>query len=123
MYNVRDMGRMLKSMSIHQRDSKRIVKSNFVTSCLAFRGSIPIVRYVKSSPTWFLRFKAYVEEEKISNKSLVCLDISTRWNSTYLMLETIQSFKKAFKRLEEQDPQYVLKFFDDDKNKDPLGNT
>ena len=39
------------------------------------------------------------------------------------MLETIQSFKKAFKRLEEQDPQYVLKFFDDDKNKDPLGNT
>ena len=30
-------------MSIHQRDSKRIVKSNFVTSCLAFKGSIPIV--------------------------------------------------------------------------------
>ena len=28
-------------MSMHQRDSKRIVKSNFVTSCLAFRGSIP----------------------------------------------------------------------------------
>ena len=32
---------MLKLMSIHQRDSKGIVKSNFVTSCLAFRGSIP----------------------------------------------------------------------------------
>ena len=32
---------MLKSMSIHQRDNKGIVKSNFVTSCLAFRGSIP----------------------------------------------------------------------------------
>ena len=32
---------MLKSMSIHQRDNKWIVKSNFVTSCLAFRDSIP----------------------------------------------------------------------------------
>ena len=32
---------MLKSMLIHQRDSKGIVKPNFVTSCLAFRGSIP----------------------------------------------------------------------------------
>ena len=34
---------MLKSMSIHQMDNKGIVKSNFVTSCIAFRGSIPIV--------------------------------------------------------------------------------
>ena len=32
---------MLKSISMHQRDSKGIVKSNFITSCLAFRGSIP----------------------------------------------------------------------------------
>ena len=31
---------MLKSMSTHQKDSKEIVKSNFVTSCFAFRGSI-----------------------------------------------------------------------------------
>ena len=33
---------MLESMSIHPRDSKWIIKSNFVTLCLAFRGSIPI---------------------------------------------------------------------------------
>ena len=43
MYNVRDMGWMLKSMLIHQSDSKWIIKSNFVTSCIAFKGSIPIV--------------------------------------------------------------------------------
>ena len=30
---------MLKSMSIHQNDSKGTVKFNFVTTCLAFRGS------------------------------------------------------------------------------------
>ena len=32
---------MLKSISIHQRENKGIVKSNFVISCLAFRGLIP----------------------------------------------------------------------------------
>ena len=32
---------MLKSMPIHQKDRKRIIKSNFVTSYLTFRGSIP----------------------------------------------------------------------------------
>ena len=32
---------MLKSMSIHQKNSKGIFKSNSVTSYLSFRGSIP----------------------------------------------------------------------------------
>ena len=44
---------MLKSMSIHQRDSKGIVKSNFVTSCLAFRGSIPIMDWVIVDGGWW----------------------------------------------------------------------
>ena len=38
--NVKDMGWMFKYMSIHQNDSKKTLKSNFITSCLAFRGSI-----------------------------------------------------------------------------------
>ena len=41
MYNVRNMDVILKSMSIHQKDSKGIVKPKFVTSCLTFRDSIP----------------------------------------------------------------------------------
>ena len=41
MYNVRDRGWMFKWMPIHQKDNKWIVNSNFVTSCLVFRGSIP----------------------------------------------------------------------------------
>ena len=32
---------MLKSMSIHQKDSNKIFKSNFITSYLTFRVSIP----------------------------------------------------------------------------------
>ena len=40
---------MLKSMLIYQRDSKGIVKSNFVTSCLTFRGSIPTIMCLEQS--------------------------------------------------------------------------
>ena len=43
---VRDIDWMLKSMTIHQKDIKRIVKSNFVVSCLDFKGSILIERHV-----------------------------------------------------------------------------
>ena len=35
-------------------------------------------------------------EEKLNTKRLVCLDVETRWNSTYLMLDSAITFKKAF---------------------------
>ncbi|WJZ87939.1 hypothetical protein VitviT2T_007282 [Vitis vinifera] len=79
-----------------------------------------VKRYVKSFPTQLLRFKTCVEEEKISSKSLICLDVLTRWNSTYLMLETIGNFQKTFERLEEQDTQYALEFVGDDRKNIPL---
>ncbi|KAG8489267.1 hypothetical protein CXB51_017287 [Gossypium anomalum] len=34
---------------------------------------------------------------------MLCLDVRTRWNSTYLMLDTAQNFERAFERFEEQD--------------------
>ena len=46
-----------------------------------------VVRYVKSSPNRFEKFMACVEKEKIRSKSCLCLDVSIRWNSTYLILE------------------------------------
>ena len=52
-----------------------------------------VVRYVKSSLNRFEKFKACVEKEKIQSKSLLCLDVSTRWNSTYLMLESAQKVR------------------------------
>ncbi|WVY90741.1 hypothetical protein V8G54_036257 [Vigna mungo] len=61
------------------------------------------VKYVKSSPARFARFKACVEQEGISYKGIVCLDIETRWNSTYLMLEASLKYKDAF----EEDWEYA----------------
>ena len=55
--------------------------------------------YVRPSPARLRKFKACVEEEKLNSNSLVCLDVETRWNLTYLMLESAVKFKKAFSNL------------------------
>ena len=54
------------------------------------------VRYVKSSPNRFQIFKDYVKTLGIESKSFLCLDIATRWNSTYIMLESAVKFEKVF---------------------------
>ncbi|CAN1291149.1 Zinc finger BED domain-containing protein RICESLEEPER 2 [Linum perenne] len=61
------------------------------------------VRFVRSSTSRLQRFKACVHEEKLNGKKLVCLDVETRWNSTYLMLQSAVVFQRDFERLEEKD--------------------
>ncbi|XP_031269035.1 zinc finger BED domain-containing protein RICESLEEPER 2-like [Pistacia vera] len=64
------------------------------------------VRYVRSSPMRLQRFKECVVQEKIESKSLLVLDVETRWNSNYLMLDVTLKFQKAFDLLEIQDTKY-----------------
>ncbi|XP_074367181.1 zinc finger BED domain-containing protein DAYSLEEPER-like [Apium graveolens] len=68
------------------------------------------VKYVRSSPARLDTFKRCVEIEKIKSKSLPSMDVDTRWNSTYLMLESSVDFEKAFERLEEEDKGYKTYF-------------
>ncbi|XP_077237332.1 zinc finger BED domain-containing protein RICESLEEPER 1-like [Tasmannia lanceolata] len=70
------------------------------------------VRYIRSSPSRLGRFKSCVEKERITCKSSLCLDVPTRWNSTYLMLETALKFRKAFERLEDEDVLFVTELKD-----------
>ena len=65
-----------------------------------------VVRYVRHSPSRLQKFKDCVEAERIKSKGLLSLDVCTRWNSTYLMLETAQKFERAFKRYEDIDPYF-----------------
>jgi hypothetical protein len=44
------------------------------------------VRFVRASPARMARFKRCIEQLDIQSKKVVCLDVPTRWNSTYLML-------------------------------------
>ncbi|KAI4351272.1 hypothetical protein L6164_005648 [Bauhinia variegata] len=68
------------------------------------------VRFVRSSPSRLAKFKDCVNFASLPSKGLVCLDVPTRWNSTYLMLEAALRFQVAFKKLEDDDRFYVEHF-------------
>ncbi|XP_050919512.1 zinc finger BED domain-containing protein RICESLEEPER 2-like [Lathyrus oleraceus] len=65
-----------------------------------------VVRFVKSSPHRAAKFKECIEFAGITCKKLVCLDVSTRWNATYLMLEVAEKFQLAFEKLEDEESSY-----------------
>ncbi|KAL6177880.1 hypothetical protein ACLB2K_049401 [Fragaria x ananassa] len=65
------------------------------------------VKYVRSSPSRLQEFKKIAEEEDIVTKRYLSLDVKTRWNSSYLMIDAAMTFKTAFERLEDTDAFYV----------------
>jgi hypothetical protein len=75
------------------------------------------VRFVGSSPSRQLVFNQCAERLKIGSKKSVCLDVATRWNSTYMMLDAADKFDVVFMRLEETDPRYLSYFEVDSKGK------
>ncbi|KAG8635518.1 hypothetical protein MANES_16G038752v8 [Manihot esculenta] len=66
------------------------------------------VRYIRQSPARLQRFKACCEMEGIQSKSSLYLDVSTRWNSTYLMLSSALKFENAFDRYATVDPYFKI---------------
>ena len=68
------------------------------------------VRYVKSSPNRNQNFVGFVERLGIESKSLLCLEVPTKMNSTYLMLETAQKFEKVFIQMDFEDDSYSSYF-------------
>ncbi|KAL2240165.1 UNVERIFIED_CONTAM: hypothetical protein Sindi_0657700, partial [Sesamum indicum] len=64
------------------------------------------IRYIRNSPARYKKFQECVEFEKLETKKLLSLDVPTRWNSTYLMLETAISLKIAFDAYEDVDIAY-----------------
>jgi hypothetical protein len=73
------------------------------------------VKYVKGSILRKEKFRFYANQVNAPNISLVS-DTPTRWNSTYIMLETVQKFREAFNRMQERDVAYNLAPSDDDWN-------
>ena len=79
---------------------------------------------MRASPIRFEKFQEYVDKEKIKTKCLLSLDVPTRWNSIYLILDCALKFVRVFDRLEEEDEHYKLYFCETDGNgKKPIGHS
>ena len=79
------------------------------------------MRYVKSSPNRNQIFRSFVERLGIESKCLLSLDVATRWNSTYLMLDTAENFEKVFLRMDFEDDSYSS-YFLNKENSGGLGS-
>ena len=49
------------------------------------------------------------------------LDVPTRWNSTYVMLDVALKFQKAFMTYKEEDEKYLGHFFEEENGKRRVG--
>lgn len=64
------------------------------------------VKYVRLTPSRKQRFQNARNQVKLQGNRGVSLDVATRWNSTYLMLDSALELKEAFSRLELIDRDY-----------------
>lgn len=62
-----------------------------------------IVKYMKSSPQRLDKFNSVVQQLKIPCDSILTLDVLTRWNLTYTVLDVVEKYQRAFKKMEVED--------------------
>ncbi|KAL0445958.1 UNVERIFIED_CONTAM: Zinc finger BED domain-containing protein RICESLEEPER 2 [Sesamum latifolium] len=65
------------------------------------------VKYIKISPSRLYRFMEIVKQLQLPTSKGLILDVPTRWNSTYGMLESAMVFRDVFPRYKERDPTYI----------------
>ncbi|XP_019262316.1 PREDICTED: zinc finger BED domain-containing protein RICESLEEPER 2-like [Nicotiana attenuata] len=83
-----------------------IVKDGLKESSISIARVRCAVRYIRQSPARLRRFLECCESENIAKKSL-CLDVPTRWNSTYLMLSRAIEYERAIKEYSDRDYRLV----------------
>ncbi|KAI6673199.1 hypothetical protein NL676_001105 [Syzygium grande] len=66
------------------------------------------IRYIKSSQAMLDTFNKLAQRESIETEKCLSLDNSSRWDSTYRMLEVALEYKSAFSLLREQDRLFTV---------------
>ncbi|CAN1303260.1 Putative AC transposase [Linum perenne] len=74
------------------------------------------VRYVKQSPARLQKFYDFVAVEDRESKKSLCLDVPTRWNSTFLMLQAAEKYETAFEMYALSNRQFLGVPDEDDWN-------
>jgi hypothetical protein len=94
----------------HIRCAAHVLNLIVQDGLFVMKGSIDIIRdsvkYVKSSQTREELFGDIVQQLGIICEKEPSLDIATRWNSTYLMIDSTLPYREAFQELVKQDRQY-----------------
>ncbi|KAL4302000.1 hypothetical protein GQ457_10G011150 [Hibiscus cannabinus] len=67
-----------------------------------------VVRYIRASPLRMKRFYDRAKEEMIDTKARLQLDVPTRWNSTYMMLDVVAKYEHAFDSYVRDDNSFFL---------------
>jgi hypothetical protein len=80
-----------------------------------------MVKYVKSSPQRLALFKSCAKRKSVECNASLKLDVSTRWNSTYIMLEVAEKYQRAFELMLDEDGHFMNYLYDDDVGKKGLG--
>ena len=62
--------------------------------------------YWTATPKRMEKFEETARQLRVSGTKKLGLDCVTRWNSTYLMLQTALVYKDVFPRLKQREPQY-----------------
>ena len=65
------------------------------------------VKYIKSSQARKEKFEEVVVQVGVPLGKQPTLDISTRWNSTFLMLQSTYPYRRVFDELGKQDKSYT----------------
>ncbi|GMI86360.1 DAYSLEEPER [Hibiscus trionum] len=66
------------------------------------------VRYIRASPLRMKKFYDRAKEEMIDTKARLQLDVPTRWNSTYMMLDVAAKYEHAFDSYVRDDNSFFL---------------
>ncbi|XP_074352250.1 zinc finger BED domain-containing protein RICESLEEPER 1-like [Apium graveolens] len=70
------------------------------------------VKYVKNSAARLSKFEECMEMENDGNNAELTLDVFTRWNSTYMMLDAALKHEKVWKRYEKEDIVFAIDLAD-----------
>lgn len=89
-----------------------IVQDGLKTMSNAINSIRESVKYVRSSQSRGQRFEEMIAQVGIKTNRRPSLDVSTRWNSTYLMLESSLLVRMAFEALDRHDINYLHQPFD-----------